>query len=443
MLNREQYRASRSDGGISLVVAGAGTGKTTVLVEKVKSLIKYGGVPPEKILLLTFSKKAAEELRERIGRDVPGAGLQIHAGTFHSFCYSVIREFRETFAREYGFTGPPKVADESSRHDFYRDYVCGNLARFKGMPADIAADILMNYGKLGRKSRDRLESLDMGRISDDVAQLYREHKIVNCLIDFDDMLDMIPRMIEKDRRFGEILTNRFSHVLVDEFQDTSQSNFNLIRLLIGSSGGNFFAVGDDWQSIYGFRNARVGYMLNFRRFFSNATIHVLRVNYRSKKEIVALSSGFIRKNRHRSVKRIISHRGKGGLARIIAVRDRDEEIGRIRRLLGDYAGYGSVAVLARNNRQVALLERETGSANGVHAEVVYMTMHGSKGLEFDTVIVAGVSDLVIPDRSTDIEEERRLMYVALSRARDRLFVIVHLNDDGSPARFGAELGLRI
>ncbi|HSA16038.1 MAG TPA: 3'-5' exonuclease, partial [Spirochaetota bacterium] len=89
------------------------------------------------------------------------------------------------------------------------------------------------------------------------------------------------------------------------------------------------------------------------------------------------------------------------------------------------------------------LERETGSANGAHAEVVYMTMHGSKGLEFDTVIVAGVSDLVIPDRSTDIEEERRLMYVALSRARDRLFVIVHLNDDGSPARFGAELGLRI
>ena len=116
---------------ISLVVAGAGTGKTTVLVEKVKSLIKYGGVPPEKILLLTFSKKAAEELRERIGRDVPGAGLQIHAGTFHSFCYSVIREFRETFAREYGFTGPPKVADESSRHDFYRDMLQQSL-RFKG-----------------------------------------------------------------------------------------------------------------------------------------------------------------------------------------------------------------------------------------------------------------------------------------------------------------------
>jgi len=201
-----------------------------------------------------------------------------------------------------------------------------------------------------------------------------------------------------------------------------------------------FAVGDDWQSIYGFRNARVEYIVRMKHYFPGASVRRITVNYRSRREIVMLSCSFIRKNRFRTRKSLSAFRGRGGSVRRMAVASVEEETGAIAKLLEGRAPGGTHAVLFRNNWQCRYLGGRLGPVLE-KAGVSVMTMHASKGLEFDTVIVAGIRDGVIPDPESGVEEERRLLYVACTRAREELCVIAHVNERGEVARFGRELGV--
>ncbi|MBP7738944.1 MAG: ATP-binding domain-containing protein [Spirochaetes bacterium] len=200
-------------------------------------------------------------------------------------------------------------------------------------------------------------------------------------------------------------------------------------------------MGDDWQSIYGFRGAAVEYILNMRRHFPDARIHRLTVNYRSRKEIVSLASGFIKHNNHRTRKRLISSRGKGGVVRFYRVLDFDGEADAVREIIAGHAPDRTLAVLYRNNWQGRFLKERLGGEGA--AGVFFMTMHASKGLEFDRVVISGVCDSVLPDGDNDIEEERRLLFVACTRARDELHVIVHADDEGGASLFGRELGIAV
>lgn len=199
-------------------------------------------------------------------------------------------------------------------------------------------------------------------------------------------------------------------------------------------------MGDDWQSIYGFRSARVEYIVRMKRYFPGASVRRLTVNYRSRREIVSLSGRFIRRNRFRTRKSLSAHRGRGGVVRRVPVSSVEDEAAAVAKLLEGRAPGGTVAVLFRNNWQCRLLRGMLGAALDA-AGVSVMTMHASKGLEFDTVIVAGVRDGVIPDPESGIEEERRLLYVACTRAREELVIIAHVNERGEMARFGRELGV--
>lgn len=179
--------------------------------------------------------------------------------------------------------------------------------------------------------------------------------------------------------------------------------------------------------------------MNMKRHFPGARIHRLTVNYRSRKEIVSLAGRFIKRNRRRTGKRITSDRGKGGLVRFYRVHDLGGEADAIRDIVAGHEPDRTLAVLYRNNWQGKHLRERLGG-DGT-AGVFFMTMHASKGLEFDRVIVAGVCDAVLPDGDNDIEEERRLLFVACTRARDELHLIVHVNDEGETSRFGLELGI--
>ncbi len=202
-----------------------------------------------------------------------------------------------------------------------------------------------------------------------------------------------------------------------------------------------FAVGDDWQSIYGFRGAKIEYLVKMKSFFPGAAVHRLTANYRSKREIVTLANGFIARNRFRTRKKTRAVRGRGGVIRRHRVEGERDEAALIGGIVSSERSRGRTCAVLFRNRWVG--ENISGRLDpGVGEGASFITMHASKGLEFDTVVVTGICDSIIPDRESGIEEERRLMYVALTRARDRLHLVMRREESGQPGRFAREIGFR-
>ncbi|OHD66471.1 MAG: hypothetical protein A2176_03760 [Spirochaetes bacterium RBG_13_51_14] len=442
-LNSEQYYASRADTGVSLVLAGAGTGKTKTLVEKVTNVIRDLPLDPSALLVLTFSRRAAKELRLRIASGT--GGREVFAGTFHSFCLDLLREHGAAFLHSSGFDGFPAVVDDEGRSKIIRGLIYPDLDRFLGMPAGVVYD-LMNSLMNNRRALDgwKEKRLKESGLLDALRSLvgrYADIKRETNSIDYDDMMNFAISLLENDPAVRAEVLSRYRYLFVDEFQDVSGDNIRLLKLLLPETGGNLFAVGDDWQSIYGFRKAAVGHIIRMKRFFPGAVIHRLTINYRSRKEIVSLSNGFIKRNRFRTRKRLRSGKGKGGRVRSLVVSMFNEEAEAIRAVIAYRDPGMTCAVLCRNNWQCRYIRSRLYNSDVDEDGVSIMTMHASKGLEFDIVIVAGVCDSVIPDADNDIEEERRLLYVACTRAREELYIIAHANDRGQVSRFGRELGI--
>ncbi len=437
-LNREQERAARPGTGVSLVLAGAGTGKTRTLVAKAANVIRSLPMDPERILMLTFSRKAAGELRERVAAGA-GTGPRVPAvGTFHSFCLDLLRRHEAAFMARRGRSPFPAVIGGEEREALLKGLICGELPRFLGLPAGVVYGLMAKRGPLDPWKRDRLERTGLAARLSLLERQFAEIKRERNLIDYDDMMECAISLLSEDEGVRREALSRHRYIFVDEFQDVADDNVRLLKLLLPETGGNLFAVGDDWQSIYGFRGASVGYIVKMERHFPGATVHRLGVNYRSRSEIVRLTNRFIRKNRFRTRKRLRSSRGPGGRVIFRQVRGFEREADVIGGIIAGLGDGCSAAVLYRNNWQGRYIRERLGPA--VSGNVSFLTMHASKGLEFDSVIVAGICDGLIPDPDSGIEEERRLLYVACTRAREELYCIIHMNDRDEAARFGRELG---
>jgi len=436
-LNKEQQRAARPDAGHHLVIAGAGTGKTTTLLKKVENLVAARVCRPDEILLLTFSRRAAEELRERLRSRIGDGAGEISAGTFHSFCIRFLRENSREYLDRTGMTSFPDVLEEGEGEAMLEEIIRANLEPFMGLPIRVIAGLVAS-DFLSPDIKKRISELNLEGEIARVKNLFADTKRQMCRIDFSDMMHDAIELLGSHAELREMVQKKYRYILVDEFQDTSEKNFKLLNFLLGRDTG-LFAVGDDWQSIYGFRDARVEYVVNMKKYFPRITIHYLTRNYRSFHEIVEISGAFIKQNRFRTTKKLKSCRGRGGLISHLLVHDSGEEVNAIRQLIE--SSDIETAVLYRNNWQGRRLISELEEAAG-NKDINFMTMHGSKGLEFDRVIIAGVADHIIPDGASDLEEERRLFYVALTRARDELVVVSHLKDEEELPRFGRELALK-
>jgi DNA helicase-2/ATP-dependent DNA helicase PcrA len=436
-LNRQQELASRPVGGIQLVLAGAGTGKTKTLVEKVNNIIRSEIVKPEEILILTFSRKAAGEIKERVVSTLGEAAHAVTSGTFHSFSLKILREYGEPFLKGKGYSRFPGVITEEEKIDFYKKRITSSLDELCGIPAPVAMDLLFRKDTLAPGTVKKLYDTGIGQCLERIHKQYSEYKIENARIDFTDMANGAIELLHNESSIREKVRSRYRFILVDEYQDTSHDNYRLLRLLLPEERGNLFMVGDDWQSIYGFRGACVQYIIRIKKYFPDARVHKLEINYRSRKEIVDLSGRFIRKNRFQSGKRLRSFAGKGGRVRSLKVSNLEQEATVIKNILNERTGEGgTTAILVRNNWQLEYLEKRI-DFSVLAGNIRPMTIHASKGLEFDTVIIGGLSDMIIPDRLSPLEEERRLFYVALTRAKENLFLITHFNGE-VPPRFARE-----
>jgi DNA helicase-2/ATP-dependent DNA helicase PcrA len=439
-LNTEQIEASKPEYGITLVIAGAGTGKTSTMITKINNVISNNLAKPEEILILTFSRKAAGEIRERLISELGETAEPGFAGTFHSFSLKLLRENKGYYFKHIGIKQFPTIMEDANKGTIIKDIIMETPEKFLGLPASTVMKLSENINYLDKNTISKLKSCTLFDELINLKEIYKTYKINNSIIEFEDMIEHSAELLETYVDLRKEITEKYKYIFVDEFQDTSENNFQLLSLLLPEHDKNLFMVGDDYQSIYKFRHSKIEYIINIKNYFPEVKIHKLTMNYRSRREIVTLANKFIRLNKFRTSKKIISNKGKGGQVKYYRAVNMNHEANIIDKIISSINNNVSIAIIYRNNYQGEFLKNKI--INEQNRKLEFMTMHGSKGLEFDIVIITGISDNIIPDRSTDIEEERRLFYVALTRAKEELHLLFHENFPDKLPQFIREIGYR-
>ena len=319
-LNEQQYQAVTSLLGPSLVIAGAGSGKTRTLTYRVSYLVA-NGILPENILLLTFTNKAAREMLTRVEELMPGSTLGIWGGTFHSIGARLLRKHAEKvgFTRSFTIldsedqrsllakvikeTGVAKEAKERLGEKFPKPAV---IASILGMAANTGLEV----ETILAESYEFYDETDAGILK--VAEVYAEKKAdANCM-DFDDLLTKTLELISGSEEVRKLYQSQFQFILVDEFQDTNAIQSELVDLL-AEGHGNLMVVGDDAQSIYSWRGADFRNILEFPDRYQDAKVYKIETNYRSVPEVLALANDSIRHNLNQFPKELVAARPSAGL----------------------------------------------------------------------------------------------------------------------------------
>ncbi len=308
-LNPQQRAAVTTSDGPLLVIAGAGSGKTRVITHRIAWLIRERGVAPWQVFAATFTNKAAEEMRGRVGMLLPGADLaRLSISTFHSLCVGILR--RE--AHHIGLTNRFTICDDTDQIALIKDCltnleVPANAVRPEEVRNYItSAKIMM----LGPKEAQRDLNQEYGPLLSRVYARYQERLMANDAVDFDDLLLHVVHVFQNQPDVIKHYRSRWSYVLVDEYQDTNRVQFELVRLL-AADHRNICVVGDEDQSIYSWRGAEIENLLKFSEQFPGAELIRLEQNYRSTEAILRAASEVIRHNSQRMGKDLWSERGLG------------------------------------------------------------------------------------------------------------------------------------
>ena len=309
MLNGPQHKAVMQTDGPILILAGAGSGKTRVLTHRAAYLIEEKGVNPYQIMAITFTNKAAGEMRERINSLVGLGANGIWVATFHATCVRILRRFINRIGFETNFT----IYDADDQKALMKD-ICKSmeidtkLYKEKMFLAAIssAKNELIGPAEFARNAGDDFEKIKQ-------AQVYKEYQKAlkrNNALDFDDLIFYAVKLFSEDEQVLSHYQERFRYIMVDEYQDTNTAQFKLIWFLAGKYR-NLCVVGDDDQSIYKFRGANIYNILNFEKFFPEAAVIKLEQNYRSTQNILDAANSVIANNYSRKQKKLWTANGAG------------------------------------------------------------------------------------------------------------------------------------
>ena len=358
-LNDKQYEAVINTEGACLIIAGAGSGKTKVLTHKIAYLMQEKNVLPWNILAITFTNKAANEMKERIVGLVGDAAQDIWMGTFHSICVRILRKFIDRIGFESSFI----IFDTSDQRTM-----------IKGCLKDLNIDDKMftDRSVQAEISNAKNQMLDPEQYSVQANGDFRREKIAtiyelyqkrlkeNNAIDFDDIINYTIKILSENEDVLDYYANKFKYVLVDEYQDTNKAQFTLISLF-ASVHGNITVVGDSDQSIYAFRGADISNILNFEKDFKNAKIIKLEQNYRCTGNILEAANSVIKNNESKYKKKLWTENEKGNLPKVYSAENEYDEgsfiveqINRLRR--EEYFKYSDFAILYRMNTQSRAIE---------------------------------------------------------------------------------------
>lgn len=354
-LNEEQLNAVKHIDGPMLILAGAGSGKTKTLTSRLAYLIGEVGIDPANTLTLTFTNKAASEMRERALKLLNNTEIYPPLlCTFHKFGLLFLKFHIDKIGRKNNFV----IIDTDDKKRIIR-----NIA--KELKFDIGAS--MAASEISKYKNSLLSPsviIDKAQIPEyqKIAQIYKEYQKNiedNNLVDFDDLLKLTYEILEQEDELRREISKKYTYIMVDEYQDTNELQFKLLELL-ASEHNNLCVVGDDDQSIYGWRGANIRNILEFAEIFSNTKTVKLETNYRSKKEILDAANGLIEHNSSRLGKKLVSHKGEGGSIKIIHSIDESNEArtiaSEIKSLIEKGIDAKEIAVLYRINALSRSLE---------------------------------------------------------------------------------------
>ena len=352
-LNPPQRAAAEQIHGPVLILAGAGTGKTRVITTRIAGMV-YDGIPPEQILAVTFTNKAAAEMRERVGTMIdPEVAERVTISTFHSLCVRILRTCIERLGYKKSFS----IYTQSDQVGLLRRIIVRKIGKDESLDPKLANMLISQAKNTGKPISDMEDSL----ISEVYRTYQRELKLLNA-VDFDDLIILAVRGLQENADIRREWQRRFRYVMVDEFQDTNHLQMDLLKSLVGEEH-NICVVGDDDQSIYGWRWADITNILGFEQFYPNPTVIKLEENYRSTNCILRLANSLIRHNLTRRDKTLWSGMGDGEKVRLVAMPDAETEaewvIGELldRHRIGRRP-YDEMAILFRMNSQSRVMEEK-------------------------------------------------------------------------------------
>jgi DNA helicase-2/ATP-dependent DNA helicase PcrA len=381
-LNKQQKQAVLSKSKHILVLAGAGTGKTTVLARRIANIVN-STVSPRDILALTFTNKAASEIKDRVDL-YAGQSCPIDSGTFHSICAKYLREIIHNLdERLIGFqiidgtdqkriikdiceeaisSGhiPRYIKDES--RNYHMKYL-STISKFKD-------DGYTIYGSLISKLYKYSVDADLPAV-DYIAEKYEEFKLKSNVLDFGDLISYVVHILKNNKKLGEAFAKRYKHILVDEFQDTNKVQFELVDIM--SKYSSLFVVGDDDQSIYGWRGAVIENIINFGDFFDSTEIIKLEDNYRSTSNILDAANAVISNNKNRHGKKLRTEKDAGPKIKECCLFHPNAEgkyvVGEIKDLIYNGVCPSNIAVLYRSSHISRPIETELFSS-GLDYEII-------------------------------------------------------------------------
>lgn len=360
-LNEQQKEGVFTTEGAVLILAGAGSGKTGVLTHRIAHLIDDLGVNSYNILAITFTNKAAKEMKERVDRLVGMGADSAWIMTFHAACVRILRRYICRIGYDNNFT----IYDTDDQKSVIKDILKRKNLDPKQYKDRTILSVISNAKDNLISPDDMYQSSGGNYNTMKTAEIYREYQEQlkkNNAVDFDDIIGLTVKLFNEDKEVLRYYQERFRYIMVDEYQDTNRAQFNLIRLLAGGYG-NLCVVGDDDQSIYKFRGADINNILDFEKYFNDAKIIKLEQNYRSTQKILDVANEVIKNNTGRKDKRLWTS-VKDGTKVIFNVYENGYEEARgiaediAHRHLHDRKDYSDFAILYRTNAQSRSLEEK-------------------------------------------------------------------------------------
>lgn len=362
-LNTAQADAVQTTSGPLLILAGAGSGKTKTLTHRIAYLIAHENIWPNQILAVTFTNKAAKEMRERLGvllgQDSSSRSFMPWMGTFHGICVRLLRVEGDAIGIARNFV----IYDEDDRRGLIKQAMKQLSISDKEIKAQSASSAI-STAKNEMTNPDEYSANAQAPYQKNVAKIYKKYEDMRRTagaLDFDDLLLEVVRLFREVPAARQKWQSNFKHILIDEYQDTNAAQYAIVKSLVNDSR-NICVVGDDWQSIYSWRGADFTNILNFERDFKGAKVIKLEQNYRSTGNILDAASNVITKNVQRTDKKLWTAAGPGDPVQVHAVYDEAEEASLVAERISTHVmmkarQFGDFAVLYRTNAQSYTLER--------------------------------------------------------------------------------------
>lgn len=477
-LDKEQTNIVLNENSRTLVVAGAGSGKTLTILGKIKYLIEEKNIDPREIICISFTNAASNDLKrkikEEIHRDIP-------VYTFHKLSLEILKNYNSFDIADASLLDD--IIEEFFNNDIYRDESMlykvkkyFGLKRKDSFPKYSKSNfkevtnlkhLLSTFIRLFKSSAYEvssfLEFIDRAKetlnikkykrekifltLALNIYMIYTDYLEKNNEIDFDDMLTLAKKTVDKFGFFHSI-----EYIIIDEYQDTSLVRFNLVKSILDKTGASLLAVGDDFQSIYRFTGCDLSLFLDFKKMFPEGEILKIQTTYRNSQELIEVAGNFIMKNKKQMNKKLRSDKKLSKPFIIYKYESPKDALTKMIKMLYK-KDLNDIMILGRNNNDIYnFLDKEKFKIDGdkiilleePNVSIRYLTSHRSKGLESENVIVINMTDdlLGFPNKIVDdkilrfvsphigkipFDEERRLFYVAITRTKNKTYFLVPKN----------------